>query len=359
VGPWPPDQFSAFVEHLEHCSICRRRLVRRLQDEPISGKSLDLAIAHALEIAPWVATQRDTASTHIAELLELPASDRAAAISSEPKFQTYSLATHLLKRSEKSVSQNLGAALAMARLARAITVQIDPRTCGGMEALADLGAYSLATEGNVHRVGGRWRTALSAFARAREVQKRGCVDPDLMARIDLMESSLRRDLGQLREALYLLHRVEEISIDLEDSESYLCSQINRANIELVREEPDAATTILEQILCTTDDPHAVLLIRHNLAWALAQAGQTREAAKLLEESRDLYSRFSDPLITSRRLWLEGLIAKGLGQGRRAETLLQVARSALEEHGYAFDAALVRHDLGRIMAHLDGEPQLPR
>ncbi len=355
MGFLSDDQLSAFVEHLEGCPLCQARLTRRMQVDAAHEESLACAVAHALEVAPCVAAQRDAAPARFAELLELPASGFFATVAVEPRFQTYSLANYVLERSERDVSHNPMLALVMARLARAITVRIDPRTCGGMEALADLGAYSLAMEGNVQRVCGRWPSALVAFARAREVQKRGGSDPDLMAKIDLMEASLLRDLRQIREALSLLDRAENAFLVLGDRERCLWTQINRANVSLVQGKPDGATAILEKLLGTTNDPQITLVIRHNLAWALAQAGQAREAARLHEETRDLCLRFSDPLNMSRRLWLEGVVAGGLGQDRRARSLLQKASDNLSERGYAFDAALARLDLAKVQARRSGEP----
>jgi hypothetical protein len=177
-----------------------------------------------------------------------------------------------------------------------------------------------------------------------------------MARIDLMESSLRRDLGQLGKAEVLLRRAEEIFLDLQDEERCLCAQINRANLELVKQAPDRATEILKGILVTSTDPQHTLLIRHNLTWALTQAGRAHEAGTVYAETKELYARFPDPLIASRRLWLEGLMAKEKGQTRRAGSLLEEAGSTLKAHGYAFDAALVHLDLGKILAQGDGEPR---
>ncbi|HYU35918.1 MAG TPA: hypothetical protein VEW48_27485 [Thermoanaerobaculia bacterium] len=326
--------------------------------ETVYRESLDNAIAHALEVAPSIAAQRDAAPLLLAELLELPDSTHATAVATERRFQTYSLASYVLEKCKKTVSCNLKLALAMARLARVITRQIDPRTCGGIDALADLGAYALAMEGNVQRVCGHWPAAIASFARAREVQKRGGTDPDLMARINLLESSLRRDMRQFREALQLLDRVAEVCAALDDEEQLLRSQINRANLFLVQRELDGAGAILEEILSKTNDPQSILLIRHNLATTLVSAGRAKEAARLIEENRGLYLRFSDPLLNNRRLWLEGRVAREFGQDRHARSLLQEASNDLDERGYAFDAALARLDLAKLQAEHEGEPLYP-
>lgn len=102
-------------------------------------------------------------------------------------------------------------------------------------ALADLGAYALAREGNAQRVCGEMAVALTAISRAREAQKRGGVDPHWAAQIDLMESSLRRDLGQLHTALNLLDRAAESFLELGELDLWAQAQINRSNVFQVQE----------------------------------------------------------------------------------------------------------------------------
>jgi tetratricopeptide (TPR) repeat protein len=343
VGSWLADSTSPVSDHPERGSADY-------------GSALDHAIARTLHAAPSIAAESRRAPALLAEILQRPDTQRDAAVATDSRFRTYSLAAYSLEMSEKAVSRDLAFALTLARLARTITSQVDPRTCGGMDSLADLGAYTLAIVGNIQRVSGCWPTALAAFGRSREIQKRRGADPDLMARIDLLESSLRRDLGQPGKAEALLRRAEGIFIDLQDEERCTFIQINRANLELVQKAPDRAIAILEGSLATATNPQHTLLIRHNLTWALTQAGQTHEASALYLETQELYTRFSDPLFAGRRLWLEGLLANESGQTQRAESLLKEAGSALEAHGYAFDAALAHLDLGKILAQGSGEPR---
>lgn len=293
------------------------------------------------------------ASAFLEEILSLPAPDRGAALARAPRFLTYPLASLALERSEKVISCDPGLALALTRISRTAATRIDPRTCGGPEAVADLGAYALAMEGNVQRVRGDMAVALTAIERSRELQELGGIDPDLIARIDLMEASLRRDLRQFDSALVLLDRATEVFLALGEHKRWLQAQINRANVFIVMKEFDEAALILDS-LGETSDPQMTFLIRHNLASVLAFAGRGQEAQRMLEETRGFYLQFSDPLIANRRLWLEGIIAAGLGQDERAGSLLFDAAADLEKRGYAFDAALARHDLGRIQFHR-GEP----
>ena len=52
---------------------------------------------------------------------------------------------------------------------------------------------------------------------------------------------------------------------------------------------------------------------HNLIDDLTETGQFMEAQKLLVKARPLYQKFSQPWFRNRRKWIEGKIARGLGQ----------------------------------------------
>lgn len=304
---------------------------------------------------PHVDGEKRAAPGLLVEILKQPASARLRTIATESRFQTYALVIYALERSEAVLPYQPRAALELTRLARAVTIQIDPRTCGGPEALADLGAYALAREGNVQRVCGEMTAGLTALARAREVQKLGGCDAHFEAQIDMMEASLRRDLGQLYAALSLLDRAADGFLSLGEGDLWSQAQINRSNVFQVQEDFEKAASILEDAATQAIEPHTLLCIRHNLIYLLARSGRPCEAARLMEKSRKVYRWFSQPLISSRRLWVEGLIACGLGEDELAENLLGEAGANLDEHGYAFDAALARLDLARIQTRRGGEP----
>lgn len=290
------------------------------------------------------------APAQLAELLAMSNADREAAVSTQTQFQTYSLASYTLQRCEKVVSHDPLMAGQLARLARLIAEQADPRSCGGSAALADLEAYAMAMEGNAQRVAGDLRQALSIFVDSRRVQERGGADPDLSARIDSLEASLRRDLRQFDAALDLLHEAERAFVALKDHNSQARTIINRANVYLVMRELDHVVEHLQRALPLAQDPWLSLMVRHNLIFALAECGRAREAADLYAVSKDLYLQFNDPLTSSRRLWAEGLIARELEEDlEHAERLLSQAAERLAEHGYGFDAALAGLDLVAVYA----------
>ena len=333
---------------LEHHSLAAARGGPVVAEEAISN-ALDQSIERALACTARVQVERIEAPVRLEELLSLPSAEREAAVSREACYQSYQLASYLLKRSEKAVFHDLVLARELAGLAHLVALHTAPQTCGGSEALADLQAYALGVEGNALRVAGELREALVAFMQAREVQEQGGADPDLSARLDLMEASLRRDLRQLDKALELLDRAVATFVSLRDAEQTALAMINRANVFLVKRDLDRAIGSLRAALPLVKDAWLELHLRHNLISALAECGKAHEAAEIYEQTQSLYLQFSDPLTNNRRRWAEGLIARELGELEKARLLLADAAENLAANGYGFDAVLAGLDLVAVHA----------
>lgn len=313
-------------------------------------EAMDQILAMVLGRTSRVTAERASAPAQLAELLAMPNHERESAVATQTRFHTYSLAAYTLERCEKVVFHDPAMAGELARLARTVAEQADPRECGGTAALADLEAYAMAMEANAARVGGNLQEAFSTFLLSRRTQDRGGADPDLSARIDLLEASLRRDLRQFAAAFELLDRAERGFVALNDRNLQARVIINRANVFLVTRELDRVVENLRQALPLAQDPWLALIVRHNLIFALVECGCAREAADLYESSRDLYLQYNDPLTASRRLWAEGLIARELEEDLdKAERLLTQTMDRLAEHGYPLDAAVAGLDLVMVYA----------
>ncbi|HWN42063.1 MAG TPA: hypothetical protein VNW71_07550 [Thermoanaerobaculia bacterium] len=328
-----------------------------LEEPKVAGRSIleddesfDEVLRTVLSRTSRVSEERASAPAQLAELLAMPNHERESAVATQTRFHTYSLAAYTLERCEKVVFHDPAMAGELARLARTVAEQADPRECGGTAALADLVAYAMAMEANAARVGGNLQDAFSTFLLSRRTQDRGGADPDLSARIDLLEASLRRDLRQFAAAFELLDRAERGFVALNDRNRQARVIINRANVFLVTKELDQVVENLRKALTLANDPWLALIVRHNLITALTECGNAREAADLYESSKDLYLLYNDPLTTSRRIWAEGLIARELDEDlSRSEQLLTQAMERLVEHGYTYDAALAGLDLVVVYA----------
>jgi len=322
--------------------------------------ALDHMLENVLSRGSRIAQERAAAPALLEELIAMSDSERETTVTAREAFQTYSLASCTLERCEKVVSHDPRLAEELARLARKIAEQADPGASGGAAALADLEAYALAMEGNAQRVIGDLRSSFRTFMEARRTQDRGGADPDLAARVDFLESSLRRDLRQFATALDLLDQAERVFVALRDRNLQARTIINKANVYLVMRELDRVVEHLREALPLAQDPWLALVVRHNLIFALAECGRAREAADLYEDSKDLYAQVDDPLTTSRQLWAEGLIARELDEDLvQAERLLTQAAERLAEHGYSFDAALAGLDLVAVYARLGQSAEVLR
>ena len=288
---------------------------------------------------------RAAAPERLSELLAATPSERERLLTSNACFKTYSLAIQALRRAETVLLHGPAPAVELAQLARSIASQVPPRLCGGTEALADLEAYTLAMEANALRVSGDFQGALKTFAAARLVQRNGGTDPDLIARIDVLEASLRRDLRQLATSLALLNRAAKAFRALGENDELARTLINQSNVFLVQGDLEKAAAFLERALDFASDPTLQYTFNHNLTHILFQSGRLREAAQLLKETEDLHQEHPAPLTTSRRIWLEGLIVRELREDfEQAVELLAEAAARLDEHGYAMDAHTARIDL---------------
>lgn len=348
--------FADEVEHLEACAACRTRVFhlvgrsRSLEYRDALARSAD----DTLQQVSRVAEEKVEAPVRLAELLALSSQDREAAIAANPRFRGYALALYTLERCEKAVPYDPAIARMLARLAGQIAASTDPRTCGGADAVVDLRCLALAMEANALRVSGSLHLAAEVFTQARLLQQHNGSDPEIAARIDCLESSLFRDLRQLDKALALLERAIKRFLRLRETDQAVRALINRANVFIVKGDLEQAARLLQEAAGLTSDPVISLSIQHNLIGILAQNGRPREAHELLQKNQGLFLQHADPLTTGKRLWLEGLIVRELGEDLEyAAGLLAEAAAHLADHGYAFEAALAGLDLAMVYS-LQGE-----
>lgn len=344
--------FATEVEHLESCTSCRARVFHLvLRANSLEYRhALARSVDETLHQLARVAEEKSVAPALLADLLALPSTERDVAVAADSRFQTYALAAYTLERCEKAIPYDPAIARMLARLAGRIASRTDPRTCGGSAALLDLEAYALAMEGNALRVSGALPAALESFTLARQLLEESGADPDLGARIDSLESSLHRDLRQFDEALSLLDRAVKSFLRLKETDQAVRMMVNRANVFTVQGDLDKAVGLLEEAHALSADPTLTLSIRHNLLNLLLKLGQPREAHQLFEQTLGLYLQHTDPHMTARRLWIEGLILRELGKDLElAAGLLAEAAAHLADHGYAFDAALAGLDLATVYA----------
>lgn len=127
-------------------------------------------------------------------------------------------------------------------------------------------------------------------------------------------------------------------------------------------EPGKAIPVLYKALDLIDshrEPRLQLVAWHNLIDDLAETGQFMEAQKLLVKTRPLYQQFPQPWSQHPRKWVEGKIARGLGQHETAEALFVKARNGFLAEDKAYDVALVSLDIASLYAEQGRFPELKR
>jgi tetratricopeptide (TPR) repeat protein len=117
------------------------------------------------------------------------------------------------------------------------------------------------------------------------------------------------------------------------------------------ERPVAAALALhrraELALDPETSPRLYLDVQQNLVLVETELGRYREASRRLAEKAALDPRFADPATLTLRAWLEGRIARGLGQPAEAARHLTRARDAYLDQGLGLDAGLVSLDLADL------------
>jgi len=127
-------------------------------------------------------------------------------------------------------------------------------------------------------------------------------------------------------------------------------------------QPEKGIPLLYQaleLIDPTQEPRVLLIAQHNLLDDLAEAGRYMEAQRLLIQARPLYRRFDELWMRNRRRWVEGKIARGLGQPEKAEALLVTARAAFQEQDATYDMALISLELAGLYAERGRTAEIKR
>jgi tetratricopeptide (TPR) repeat protein len=258
------------------------------------------------------------------------------------RFQTWGLLELLVERSQE---EELG------RLALLLADSLDAAYYGA-ERIEDLRARVWGHIANYRRTISDLRGAEEAFAMAFVHLQEGT--EDVMERAILLDlrSSLLRDQRRFAEAERLLRRARRLFLEIGEKQRAGRSLVKLSTVHEHSGEPERAILVLFEALKLIDperDSRLLLAARHNLITNLAEMGRFMEAQGLFIQSRALYGSFGDGWTQNRRRWIEGRIARGLGQTVEAESLLRAARDGFLVEGIAYDTALVSLDLALLYA----------
>lgn len=357
------------LDHLIACEKCQRRLKSllrprtsrvvgkispaiRLPEETYEYDPMLERLARSMQsLQKAYEIERAQAVALLPELLAQPLDRRLLMLRNSPRFQTWSLSQLLLRRSREQYFQDASSGESLAQLALEVLEHLDA-SYYGLESIEDLRARAWAYVANSRRIKADLRGAEQAFALAFAALARGTRQPMERAILLDLRASLLRAQRHFGEALRLLRRAIVVFRQLGEQHRAGRSLVSMSTVHHEAGEPDKAIPILYQALELIDptrEPRLLLVSWHNLIDDLAETGQFMEAQKLLIRARPLYRQFPQPWSRNPRIWVEGKIARGLGQEREAETLFLRARDGFLAEDAAYDTALVSLDLASLFA----------
>jgi len=337
------------TEHLlSRCPHCRIE-VEAFEAERRAGtagvRRLTLAVSVLLERLRSAAPQElSQAERDLQDLLLLPSDKRSRRIDrARGRFRGPVLVKLLLNESRRCIPASPGEAFHFADLARQVANR-SPRAPEYFE------LYVLATSAmaNACRVGNDRRMADQLFTLARQViSEHGVTDPEVVARVDDLLGSLRKDQRRFPEAEKLLKRAAAQFGLIQASDDGARTLIKLATVYCHQNALDRAietTRSALALLGPESEPRLHLCARFNLAQQLVHAGQYEEAGARLDEDDELFRRFPEPWTRLRIVWLRADIAAGRRDLDAAEQSYLTARDGFVAQGSGYDAALVSLDL---------------
>ncbi|HEV2852551.1 MAG TPA: tetratricopeptide repeat protein [Thermoanaerobaculia bacterium] len=273
---------------------------------------------------------------------------RLAMIRQDPRMHTWGLYDRLLEQCRVLGFRAPASAAQVAELALTVVEILDPVRHGAAR-IADFRAGALAALGNAKRLASDFEGARRALRLAREELSRGTGDPLEEAHVLSLQASWHKDLGEFEEALEILDRAIAIYREINDSHMEGRALLKKADI-FGYFQPERAIELAQEGLALIDplrEPRLEWCARHNLAYSLTDAGRPQEALVMLELSRPLYEQFQDPWTRVRLHWLEGKIARSLGDLAEAEEIFKRLWYDLQEPSQAHELTLVSLELAEV------------
>jgi tetratricopeptide (TPR) repeat protein len=337
------------LQHLlSLCPLCRREFERFRRDTAGHTRA-DAALASATFGTQVIQLERNhrQAKRDLRDLLKLPQEDRAGRIRrSRGRFRGSHLALLLLEESDGWLFKDPREAFHFSELAHVVMQQspFDQEMLGVL-------TLSVASMANASRAVGDRRGAEGHFRHARYlVREHSVTDAAILARIDDLEGSLRKDQRRLPQAEELLTRAVML-YQLADSRVNMARALVNLgatyNLQGKLDQAVEVTRAALQELSPEREPRLYMNGRYNLALFLVESGEPEQAAEVLDADADLYKRYPEPWVQLRLTGLRGKIAQAQGDFAAAETAFLQMRDGFLQEGVGYDAAIVSMDLALL------------
>lgn len=342
-GPVPRDGVPANVAPPAAAAIPGyRNLIRRVLTETRAEVQRRRSLLEA---------ERESAAGLWAELRPLEAERRRSLLLSEPRFQIWGLFELMIERSRQAVLVAPKRAESLLRLVLELTDRLDPHRYGPGSVDSAKGRAWVYL-GNTWRILADFRQAEQAFQTAELHFSRSWLDPLDEALLLTMKASLRRAQRRFDEAHRMLD--EAIAIYREVNEPHLQGRVlmkKGLTFQAMGEHGEAITCLRNCLFLLDGNQEARILVaaQANLILCLHESGQTRAAAALVPEARQLLLEVGKRGDLLRLRWTEGRILATLARAAEAEEAFLEVREGFVDDRAAYDAALVSLDLAALYA----------
>jgi tetratricopeptide (TPR) repeat protein len=351
----PAVRARELVRHLlSGCEDCLSLARREGALEAFGEESDYSAMIHRLERMLRVAQsdidiQLKRGGVQWARLAPLSPAQRLVLLRNDPAMHHWGLLRHALDACSQAAKMNPVDAVDIAHFAVAVVETLDAEFYGRHN-LSDFRARALTALAHAKRAAADFRGAEAAFQAAWHNVAQGTGDPYEEANVICHEAQLRRDFGEFERAVAMLDDAFKLYRRVGDT--HLCGRVliqQASSIGFV--DPLKAVELVRQGLEMLDlkgDPYLELSARNALAHFLNDAGYSEEARAIQEKYRSLYAKFPGVSVQSRMHWLDGLIARNLGDFYTAERKFRDLREVFAKHNFDLELALVSLDLAEIL-----------
>jgi tetratricopeptide (TPR) repeat protein len=353
VNELPAFQALELARHLlAGCPDCldladQEGLLEDQEDESPVVQRLQLMLRAAQQ---EVESQLKRGAAQWAVLAPLSPAQRLAMLRDRPALYHWGLFRCSLDACIQAGKMNPVEAVDIACFAAAVVETLDARSYGHLN-LNDFRARAQTALANAKRAAADFRGAESAFRDAWRHVAAGTGDAYERANVLCHQALLLRDLGDFEAAVALLDDAYVMYEQVNDA--HLCGRVliqQASSIGFV--DPLQGIELARRGLAKLDlqngDPYLELSARNVLAHFLNDAGFPEEARAIQEELRPLYARFPGVAVQSRMAWLDGLIARNLGDFSTAEQKLRDLCALFSKHNFDLELALVSLDLAEIL-----------
>jgi transcriptional regulator with XRE-family HTH domain len=275
-----------------------------------------------------------------------PPERRLLLVEDSRKYRTWALCERVAAESIEAAGEDPREAVRLAELAVRIA-----ELCPGPEAWRRrLEGYAGIHLANARRASGNLPLARETQARAKKLWEAGApADLGFLneALVLGLEANLLRADRRFAESLKLI----EEALRIDRSEMTASLLYTKAQTLVDMDDLQGSIPVLEEAASLVDaarEPRLALGIRLKFLLTLCLGNRAAEAQRYLGEVRSIAERLNRELDLTRVLWLEGLVAAGVGRSVEAVAKLQQVRGVMAEREIGFDYALATLDLAVVL-----------